>query len=227
MAIVATKGGKTTMAMVYRKIYTAETEEELMEMTRDEVTRKLNDKKMRFCEEYIKNYNIKIAASKAGFAENDCHLVGWRLRQEPDVNRYIAWLKLRVSYDCHVTAMDIIDQYIKIAFADVTDYVKVKGNKVFLLDSSKIDGQLVTEIRKGKDGVTIKLADKLAALEKLERYFDVMPKDWKQKIEERKVELLEQKLELEKLKSGFGEEEGADDGFIEALKASAEEVWED
>jgi phage terminase small subunit len=123
--------------------------------------------------------------------------------------------------------MDIIDQYIRIAFADVTDFVKIENGKLKLIDADSIDGQLITKIRQGPHGITIELADKLRAMEKLEHYFDVMPKDWRQKIEEKKLELMRERIEIERIKAGQQEVEDGDDGFIEALKDSAKETWGD
>lgn len=215
------------MPIVYRKVFTDETEEELSRMSRNEVTLDLNDREKAFCEYYIKNFNITLAAKKAGYNCKSACVVGWKLRQKPDVNRYIAWLKLRVSKDCHVDAMDLVDQYARIAFADITDFVEVKDGKVTVIDSEMMDGQIVQEIKKGRDGVTIKLADKLAAMDKLERYFDCMPRDWKQQLEERKVTILEQRLELDKQRYIPIEPDTEDDGFIDALKETATSVWED
>lgn len=216
------------MPAPYRKIFTDVTEEELMNMTREEACLNLNDKQRKFCEIYVKKFNIILAAKQAGYSPHSAHGIGWKIRQNPDCQRYIAWLKLRVARDCHVTAMDVIDHYARIAFADITDFVEITGNSIKLKDADMIDGQLVTAIKKGRDGITIELADKLKALEKLEKFFDVMPKDWKQKIEERKVELLEQRIEIERIKAGqLGNDSATDDGFLDALKEVAEEVWED
>jgi len=215
------------MAKVYRKIFTDETEEELMSMTREEASLELSDKQRRFCELFVKNLNVRVAAAKAGYSTKTSHIMGYKMRQDPNINRYIAWLKLRVGKECHVSAVDIIDQYVRIAFADITDFVEIKGGKLTIIDDSQLDGQLITKIRSGKGGITVELADKLKALEKLEHYFDVMPIDWKQKIEERKIQLLEQRLEIERIKAGQGDDEIVDDGFIEALKGSAEQIWAD
>ena len=210
-----------------RKIFTEETEEELLSMTRDEASQALNDKERRFCEYYIGNLNIKMAAIRAGYGKKSAHIIGWKIRQRHDVNRYIAWLKLRVSKKCHITALDILDQYIKIAFADITDFVTIEKGRIIPKNSDEIDGQLVSKITRGPQGMTIELANKMRALEKLELYFDVMPKDWRIKIEERKLELMEQKLEIERIKVGLIEpEELEDDGFLEALRGSVEEVWD-
>jgi phage terminase small subunit len=211
-----------------RKIYTEETEEELRALSRDEVTDELSDKERKFCELYTRNYNVGIAAKKAGYKVSTAHVIGWKIRQKPAVNRYIAWLKLNASDKCQVKATDVIDHYTRIAFADISDFVEVDvRGKLKLINSEMIDGQLVKSIRQGKDGITVELYNKLEALEKLERYLDVMPADWKQQIEVKKLEVLQKRLELEQQKAGILSDEIEDDGFIEALKGSAKEVWED
>lgn len=215
------------MAIKYKKEWIEETEQELLDMSREEASYKLREKERRFCENYITNLNIKMAAIKAGFNPKTAHIAGYKLRQHPKINRYIAWLKLRVSNDCHITAMDIVDKYTKIAFSDITDFVTMKNNKLYLTDSENIDGQLVKSVKQGRDGIQVELHDKMRALEKLEQFFDVMPSTWKQKVEERKLELMEQKLELEKEKMGLFDSGIEDDGFIDALRSSATEVWEE
>ena len=81
-------------------------------------------------------------------------------------------------------------------------------------------------IKTGRDGVSIELHDKMKALDNLARYIDDMPKDWKQKIEERRVQLLEEEFELKKRMAELDAPEKEDDGFMEALKASATAVWD-
>jgi phage terminase small subunit len=219
------KGGQY-MPPAMRKIYTEESEVELLEMTRDEVTEGMNDKEVLFCEYFMKNYNIKTAAIKAGYNKKSAHMAGYKVRRRPLVNRYIAWLKLHVSKECHVDAVDIIELYMRIAFADVTDFIKIDAlGKIKLVPADEIDGQIVKQIKQGRDGITIELHDKMRALEKLERYFDVMPADWKQRIEEEKLKIMQQHLEIEKYKAGQGDDTTEDDGFIEAIKGVATEIW--
>lgn len=215
------------MPTVMKQVVLEETEEELMNMTRDEVTINLNDKQKRFCEIYTRNFNIRLAAKQAGYAPKSAHTTGWKIRQDPECNRYIAWLKLQVAHECHISATDIIDLYARIAFADITDSVDIdKRGKLVVKNPDMLDGQIISSMKQTSHGIQIEMVDKLKALDKLERYFNVMPKDWKQKVEERKVELMEQKLELEKQKVGLYDIEDDDDGFIEALTQTAEEVWD-
>ncbi len=62
-------------------------------------------------------------------------------------------------------------------------------------DSGLVDGTIVTEAKLGKEGIAIKLADKMKALEKLSLYFDLFPDQFKQKIENEKLKLAKQKLD--------------------------------
>jgi len=215
------------MPTTYKKVFIEETEEELNKMSRTEACMGLNDKQRQWCESYVNNFNSKIAAKKAGYSAHSAATIGWKLRQNPDITLYLAWLKLRVSYKAWVRPEDIIDQYARIAFADITDFTEVKGGRLTLVDSDQMDGQLVKSIKKGRDGVSIEMYDKMAALSRLERFFEEMPKDWKQKLEEKKLELMVEKLELEKRKMGLIDDEIEDDGFLDALRDTAEEVWDD
>ena len=215
------------MPTTYKKVFVDATEEELNNMTREEASLNLNDKQRKWCEVYVNNFNSKLAAKKAGYSPKCAATIGWKLRQNPDVALYLAWLKLKISYKAWVRPEDIVDQYARIAFADITDFVEVKGGRVSLIDSEMMDGQLVKSVKKGRDGISVELYDKMQALARLERFFEEMPKDWKQKLEEKKVEIMQEKLEIEKQKLGLDDNDIEDDGFIDALRETAEEVWDE
>lgn len=218
------------MVKAYEKVSIDETEAELLSYSRAEVTARLTDKQKVFCETYARNFNVKLAAIQAGYCVNNAaaaHTYGAKLRGQPDVARYIAWLNAGVLSKTQISVLHIIDQYMRIAFADMTDFVDIVGNSVRLKPGAKIDGQLVASVKRGKDGITYELHDKMKALAKLDLYFNVMPADWRQKIEERKVELLEQRIEIERQKAGLLGNDSDDDGFIAAIMGSTEEVWGD
>ena len=59
----------------------------------------------------------------------------------------------------------------------MTDYVNITPTGVSLKPSAVVDGQIITEIKEGRDGITIKLADKMKALDKLSAYLKVLPND--------------------------------------------------
>ena len=215
------------MPVVYKKMELEETEEELMALSRDDVTYDLTDRERKFCEYYVRSFNNKIAAAKAGYTGKNVATFGWKIRQKYAANRYIAWLKLRVCKDCHIDAVDLIDQYIRIAFADITDFISIKNGRAKIEDAEMLDGQLIKSIKQTPNGVQVELYDKMSALDKLERFLDFMPKDWRQRVEERKLELMAEKIEIERAKTGYMQQDDTDDGFIDALKETATQVWND
>ncbi|WP_283706906.1 terminase small subunit [Clostridium perfringens] len=113
----------------------------------------------------------------------------------------------------------IFQKYMDIAFSDIGDYLsfkKVRKNKwtknkegedipvvnpdtgqqdyfeynvVELKDSSNVDTSLLQEVSEGKDGVKIKLYDKLRALQWLEDHIDYATEEQKLKIEKQKAEI--------------------------------------
>lgn len=205
--------------------YDVYTTEELLEMSHEDAIEGLTEKQIKFCEVYVLNYNISIALRKAGY-ESETSGAAYRIRQKPGCKRYIQWLKARMLHDTLINGEDIINQWVKIAFADMTDFVDINKFGITLKPVREMDGQLVKSIKSSRDGVSIELYDKLKALDSLAKYTEDMPKDYKQKIEERKMELMEQEFELKKSIYDMENKIEKDDGFVEALKQSAKIVWE-
>lgn len=202
------------------------TQEELLEMSREEAIEGLPIKAQRFCEFYVEGFNRRMALKRAGYESCDC-TYSYRLFQKQSVQRYIMWLKARILNVHMVNAVDLIDQWIRIAFSDMTDFVNIHPGYITLKPASEVDGQLIKSIKSGRDGVSIELHDKLKALDCLSKYIDDMPKDWKQKLEERKVELLEEEFKLKKKVYELENPQQKDDGLIEAIKESAKVIWEE
>lgn len=212
----------------------------------------LTDKQRLFCIYYIKSFNATQSAIKAGYAPDSAHVEGSRLLRNVKVKAYIKELKGKMTEEIFIDAMDVLNKYIKIAFADITDYltfgqreVSVMGpfgpiidkktkkkitktiNYVDFKESNIVDGTIISEVKQGKDGVSIKFEDRMKALDKLSQYFDLFPDNFKRKIEEEKVKQAKEKLELEKSKVTGNDEEIQDDEFIQALEGKAGEVWKD
>jgi phage terminase small subunit len=185
----------------------------------------LTEQEELFCFHYLKTFNATTSAIKAGYSSSYAHNKAYLMLKEDRVKVFLKYIKGTRNEELFIDSMRIVNEYIKIAFADMSDFVRFGPNGVVLKHSDKVDGQMVVKVKEGRDGVTIELADKLKALEKLERYLKVMPSDWKQRVEEKKVELMGQKLELEKQKVDLGSESDDDDGFLTALKEAAKEVW--
>lgn len=175
----------------------------------------LTDKQRLFCLYYVKSFNATMAAIKAGYSKDTAYQIGHENLRKPEISAEIKRLKGRMQEDVYVSAIDVLNEYIKIAFSDITDFVSFgkreiqvdvdedgnpvtsEVNYVDFNDSKVIDGTLISEVKQGRDGISIKLVDKMKALEKLEQYFDLFPDKFKRRIEEEKLELAKMKLNAE------------------------------
>ena len=205
------------------------TEEELLNMKKKEAVNGLTEKAQRFCESYVQGHNWKMALQKAGFSEGTSSngTLAYKLLRDENCVRYIMWLKARILNTALINAADLIDHWVRIAFSDMSDFVDIFPHSIRLKPATQVDGQLIKSIKSGRDGVSIELYDKMKALDSLAKYCDDMPKEWKQKIDERRTELQEQEFILKKKQLELENPDKEDDGFIEAIKKSAESVWDE
>lgn len=203
------------------------TEEELNKMTRQQVAGHLDPKHARWCEVYVKSFNADLAAIKSGYSKTAANAIANRLRSDQDVRTYLAWLKLKVIETLDIRPIDILNQYAKIGFSDITDYVEVRNGSVKLIDSSLVDGQVVKSYKETAQGTSIQLYDKMDALRHLEQFFSEMPKSWQQRLEERRLEIAEEKLAIEREALGKISDDQAQLGssLIEALKNASSDIW--
>lgn len=206
----------------------------------------LTDKQRLFCIHYIKTFNATQSAIKAGYSADTAHVQGPRLLGNVRVSSYIKELKGNLTDSLFLDAMDVLRKYAEIAFADITDYVRFGKKEVQAMgafgplkdedgrpimkeinyvdfnESLAVDGTIITEAKQGKDGVSIKLADKMKALDKLWEYFDMLPDSYKRKLQEEKLKADIAKTEAETdLISGNNENEQAH-AWVTALEEVAE-----
>ncbi len=194
----------------------------------------LTDKQRLFCIYYLKLHNATKAYQKAYQCRYETAMVnGCKLLRNPKIDKQLKELKAERMNSAFLTTEDILQKYIDIAFADINDYLEVevktkeredgtlaRWNNVVVL--SDFDGSIVTEISQGKDGVKVKLADKMRALDFLAKYNGMLSADVVQKLE-----MEREKLAIMKRKEAPEDEEIEDDGFIAALSTHVGEVWDD
>jgi len=189
---------------------------------------RLTEQEETFCFEYIAHFSTTLAANKAGYTHTT---YPDDILSKKQVSAFIRHLIDERNTEIFVKPMDVIKQYAKIAFSDIGEFVKIADDysTVTLKLCKKIDGQLVKEMREDANGhLHVKLWDKMKALKALEQYLGVMPKDWKESVDRSRLKLMRERLQLEKDKL-YGPEGEADmnDGFIEALKNTSENLWDD
>ena len=135
---------------------------------------KLTDKQKLFCIYYIKSFNATKAYQKAYQCKYDlANSEGYKLLVKPCIKLEIQKLKKNKLNRAMLSEDDIFQKYIDIAFADITDYLEfnskeVQGeygtytkNTISLKNSGEVDGSLISEISEGRDGIKIKLQDKM------------------------------------------------------------------
>nr|DAY95276.1 MAG TPA: Terminase small subunit [Caudoviricetes sp.] len=199
----------------------------------------LTEKQRLFCIYYIEDFNATKAYQKAYKCDyQTAHKNGWRLKANEGIKLEIDRLTEECLQEQEINSKllnkRVFQKYMNIAFSDITDFLefnseKVEGefgpylkNSVVLKDSTQLDGTLISEISEGKDGVKVKLLDKMKALQWLSDRTDLLPTHTQAKLD---LEIL--KLEVEMNKLDNTEEEVEEDGFIEALDDTAKEVWDD
>ncbi|MBQ2801720.1 MAG: terminase small subunit [Lachnospiraceae bacterium] len=193
----------------------------------------LTDKQRLFCIYYVRCFN----ATKAYQKVYECSYAtaatnGPALLRNARIKEMILQLKQERLNRELLSEEDIFQKYMDIAFADITDFTEFGSEEIeVMLDngerktitvsyvnikgSNEVDGTIISEISKGKDGVKVKLADRLKALQWLTDHMDLATE--KQKAE---IAILKAKVQAP-------EEEMEDDGFLEALNGSAREDWSD
>lgn len=218
-------------------------------MENDELT----DKQRLFCLHYIKCFNATKAYQKAYECSYEVAAsASYRMLDNVGIRNEIQHLKQNRYQREFLSESDIFQKYMDIAFADITDYldfgteevpvmeiygpVKIKDpetgeektltktvNVVHFKPSSEVDGSILAEVKQGKDGASIKLSDRMKALEWLSKHMNIATDEQKARIEQihAQTELLKAKAQADDI------EEAADDGFIEALKGTAADDWED
>lgn len=206
----------------------------------------LTDKQRLFCVLYIRCFNATKAYQKAYGCRYEIAVTeGPALLRNPRVKEEITSLKQARLNQEMLDESDIFQKYMDIAFADITDFVEFGREKVQVMgafgpvevkdpktgkkvplekeintvrfrESSDVDGSLIAEVKQGKDGASIKLSDRLKALNWLADHMGMATP--------------EQKVRIEAMKARIGagsEEEVEDDGFLEALKGVAAEDWKE
>lgn len=204
----------------------------------------LTDKQRLFVMEYLRDFNATRAATAVGYSKKTASAIGYENLRKPQIQAEIKRQKEAIVNELGISVQRIITEYLKIAFADISEYVEFgqqevpmfieegmpindpktgeqmtyKRNFVAIKNSGEVDGTLINEVKQGKDGVSIKLHDKMKALEKLEKYIGFI-------IEEQRLKLERARMEVAQLR-GDDDEQG-DDGFMEALDGKIPEIWDD
>lgn len=213
----------------------------------------LTEKQRLFCLYYVKNFNAAMAAIRAGYSKDTARSIGYNLLTKVYIRNEVNRLKLLKQQSIMISEDDIVERYMRIAFADMTDFaefgveqspaidiagniiidangevVMSKQNYLDFKNHDQVDGGLICEISLGKSGMKVKLEDRQKALDWLANYFGMNPDHKHRKWhDQERLELERKKLDILESKSGIIEDDIPDDGFLTALEGKAAAVWDD
>lgn len=207
----------------------------------------LTDKQRLFCLHYVKCFNATKAYQKAyGVDYLTANAHGYEMLSNVVIREEILRLKQNRLNREMLDESDIFQKYMDIAFADITDFVefgreeipvmtmygpleikddetgeKIKVTKevntVRFKEHGEVDGTLITEVKQGRDGASIKLADRMKALEWLDAHMGLATEEQKARIEQMKA-----KTESLRRESAPGDDEG-----VEIINDAAKETGSD
>lgn len=177
----------------------------------------LTDKQRLFCCHYIRCFNATKAYQKTYQVSYEvAAAAGSRLLKKEKIQETIRKLKQNRLNREMLTEDDIFQKYMDIAFCDMADYVSfgretvpVMGafgpvkmedpktgekttltkeiNVVRFRESNEVDGTLISEVKQGKDGASVKLMDRMKALNWLSEHMDMATDEQKARIEQIKA----------------------------------------
>lgn len=172
----------------------------------------LSDKQRLFCLYYVRCFNATKAYQKAyGCSYEVAASASYRMLENVGVREEINRLKQSRLNREFLDEHDIFQKYMDIAFADITDYVEFGREKVQVMgafgpveiknpetgkkeplikevntvrfrESGEVDGTLISEVKQGKDGASIKLLDRMKALDWLAEHMDLATEEQKARI---------------------------------------------
>lgn len=183
--------------------------------------KELTDKQQLFCIMYVKCFNATKAYQKAYGADYyTAKAHGFEQLRKVAVKKEIERLKQNRLNRELLGVDDVFQKYMDIAFADITDYTEfgtdtiedpdtgeeIPYTYVRLKDSNAVDGTIISEVSKGKDGAKVKLNDRMKALQWLSEHMGFATEK-----QRKELELLSLRVEKEKRsEQGTQESEVAD-----------------
>lgn len=189
---------------------------------------RLTNKQKDFIVYYLDTNNATQAYLKAfdGESKKTARIAGNGLLKNPAIASTIRKLRKAMMQDYEVHPSQYVEYLLKVAHADLGDFLKFseeevpvygddglqmidqdtgmpltkKVNKMHLVDSETVDTSTLVSVKQGRDGISIQMADKAKAWDKLAEYFG-----WFNKTNEATVD---------------------DSGLLSAIQGKVEMTWD-
>lgn len=214
-----------------------------------EANEELTDSEKEFCAAFVHAPSATQAAQATGRYSTyaSAKQMAYSMLQKPAVVAEIKRLKAIKRMALLADGDDVIDMHMRIAFADITQFVEfgrtevevmgpfgpimVQGpdgkpvalkkeiNTVRFKEHTQVDGLVLAEVKQGRDGASVKLADRQKSLDFLAQYFLLNPLD------KHRIEYDERRMKLDERKAAEGNEEAL--SKLDELMAGVDRVMQD
>jgi phage terminase small subunit len=137
---------------------------------------KLSAKRQRFVDEYCVDFNGTQAAIRAGYSANSAAIQAARLLINDNVKKALDEKRLEIAESSKLKVSDVIDELRNIAFSDITQVISFNNSKAKVKSSRKLSEdakKTIASVSQTQNGLTVKLHDKVKALELLGRYLNI------------------------------------------------------
>ena len=136
----------------------------------------LTEKQRRFCDEYLIDLNAT-RAYKAVYPsvkkDESAHACAAKLLRKATVKSYLDERIRERQKRTEITQDRVLREIAAIAFADIGDVVSVSGGAVCLANTDELPEEkrkMISGIKEGREGVEVKMYDRLKALELLGKH---------------------------------------------------------
>ena len=139
----------------------------------------MQEKQRLFCLYYLQTHNATSSYQRAyGCTRAAAAASASRLLNDAKIRACIQQLKDERDAGILLRATDVVELYMRIAFADISEFVSVEQGKYTVNDLSEVDTQLIESVKLTKGGgVIVQLNDRMKALQWLSDYFELNPRD--------------------------------------------------
>jgi phage terminase small subunit len=149
------------------------------------IMKALTAKQQRFVEEYLCDLNATQAALRAGYSAKTAHVIGHENLRKPEIRGAVDEAMKARSERVEVTADRVLEEYAKLAFVNMMDFIELQPDGYALIDLSRLTRDQAAAIQEfttdeyvegtGEDArkvkkIKFKLVDKKSALDSCARH---------------------------------------------------------
>ena len=146
----------------------------------------LTPRQQRFVQEYVVDLNATQASIRAGYSPNGARVRGTQLLANSNIQDALGHSQEERRLRVELEAADVVRQLAAVAFANIADFVTWAERGVRLRPAEKIDQiklAAVQSVTSGQHGVTVRLHDKLRALELLAKHLGMFQENTRVELE--------------------------------------------